>query len=590
MTQPSRFLRAALLFWLLGALLPGVARAQTGAVPAERQANNVAVITIRTGDKPIDSVVARSVARRIRAAEKGGADALVFDIDTPGGEVGAILDICTAIKESGVKNTVAWINSKALSGGAIISLACREIIVSDTVTWGDAMPIAAGPGGVAAMPDELKPKFLAPLISEVVDSARRRNQQGYVYDELLVQAILALDVQLWRVRHKTTGQEICITAAEYERIFGREPDFSNPRVPSLNPGQAHASRRPRPPAPGGSDPAMSVPAASPALAEVAGEATKTQNLPTTRPTFTADDRDKWELVEFVTDGSAPLTLKAPDMHALHLAANPDTRPIRSDDDLRAWFGAAHIKRLDPLWSEGLVQVMTSMWVRGVLIVILLIAVFLEMVSPSGLAGAVAALALALLLIPPYLMGLANWWEIVAIFAGLGLVLLEIFVLPGFGVAGISGMVLLFGGLLGTFIGGDQLFPTDAKGQSDMLYGLTTIILALGTASVGWWLIVRHFGSIPLLNKLVMKEGEDAHEGLLEAMAAPAPVAPVRAGDVGRVVTPLRPGGRAEFAGRVIDVVADSGYIDAGQLVRVEEASAFRILVSHAGPEGPEATA
>ncbi|MCC6286076.1 MAG: hypothetical protein IT439_12385 [Phycisphaerales bacterium] len=590
MTQPSRFLRAALLFWLLAALLPGVAGAQTGAVPAERQANNVAVITIRTGDKPIDSVVARSVARRIRAAEKGGADALVFDIDTPGGEVGAILDICTAIKESGVKNTVAWINSKALSGGAIISLACREIIVSDTVTWGDAMPIAAGPGGVAAMPDELKPKFLAPLISEVVDSARRRNQQGYVYDELLVQAILALDVQLWRVRHKTTGQEICITAAEYERIFGREPDYSNPRVPSLNPGQAHASRRPRPPAPGGSDPAMSVPAASPALAEVAGEATKTQNLPTTRPTITADDRDKWELVEFVTDGSAPLTLKAPDMHALHLAANPDTRPIRSDDDLRAWFGAAHIKRLDPLWSEGLVQVMTSMWVRGVLIVILLIAVFLEMVSPSGLAGAVAALALALLLIPPYLMGLANWWEIVAIFAGLGLVLLEIFVLPGFGVAGISGMVLLFGGLLGTFIGGDQLFPTDAKGQSDMLYGLTTIILALGTASVGWWLIVRHFGSIPLLNKLVMKEGEDAHEGLLEAMAAPAPAAPVRAGDVGRVVTPLRPGGRAEFAGRVIDVVADSGYIDAGQLVRVEEASAFRILVSHAGPEGPEATA
>lgn len=570
--------------------VPGFALAQGEAVPAERQANNVAIITIRTGDKPIDSVTARSVARRIRAAEAAGADAIVFDIDTPGGEVGAILDICTAIKESGVKNTVAWINAKALSGGAIISLACREIIVSDTVTWGDAMPIAAGPAGVSAMPEELKAKFLAPLIAEVVDSARRRNQQGYVYDELLVQAILALDVQLWRVRHKTTGQEICVTAQEYERMFGEEPDYSNPRVPSLNPGRAGSVGRARAQNQGGADPSMSVPIASPALADVAGEASKSQSLPTTRPTITGDDRGKWELVEFVTDGSAPLTLKSPDMHALDLAANPETRPIRSDDDLKAWFGAQNMRRLDPLWSEGLVQVMTSMWVRGVLIVILLIAVFLEMVSPSGLAGAVAALALALLLIPPYLMGLANWWEIVAIFSGLGLVLLEIFVLPGFGVAGISGMVLLFGGLLFTFVGGDRLFPTDSKSQSDMLYGLTTIILALGTASVGWWLIVRHFGSIPLLSKLVMKEGEDAHEGLLEAMAAPAPTTPVRAGDVGRVVSPLRPGGRAEFAGRVIDVVADSGYIDAGQMVRVEEASPFRILVSHVGSDAPGATA
>jgi membrane-bound serine protease (ClpP class) len=95
-------------------------------VPAERQADKVVAITI---EGPIDATTALSVRRRIALAEKGGANAIVIEINSPGGELGAVLEITNAIKASAISNTVAWVNPDAYSGGAIVALACREIVL-----------------------------------------------------------------------------------------------------------------------------------------------------------------------------------------------------------------------------------------------------------------------------------------------------------------------------------------------------------------------------------------------------------------------------------------------------------------------------
>lgn len=573
-------------------LLPCAAWAQPSpptagptSVPASRQANNVAIITLRTGDGPIDSVTAKSFIRRLQIAEKAGADAVVVEIDTPGGEIGAVLDICAAIKGSSIQNIVAWINTKAISGGAIIALACHEIVVADAATMGDALPIAISAGGLAQMPEQERAKFLVMLLTEVVDSARRRNQDGYKYDELLVQSILTTGVELWRVRNKTTGQEICITASEFRQIFGTEPVRSVPRVASMRAGSG-PPQLPVYPATGQGDTSTLTPAqqqdlaiqpAGPALSNVAKEASGNQNLPSKRPLITDDDRGEWELVEYVTDGTVPAAFTATDMRELGFAANP--QGISSDDGIKAWFGATNVRRLDPLWSEGLVQFMTANWVRGLLIIILLLALFTEMVAPNGLGGLVAAIAIGLLLVPPFLMGMANWWEVAAIVGGIALVGLEVFVFPGFGLPGIAGMILLFLGLLGTFIPdqGGGLFPTTKDQQQDMLYGLLTIFLAFATSGVGWWFIVRHFGTIPLLNRMILKDAE-ATDSMLGAMT-PVVGAIVKVGEVGRAATTLRPIGQAEFEKGLIDVVAENGYIDREQQVRVVEVGKFRIVVA-----------
>lgn len=576
------------------------------AVPAWRQADNVAVISIRTDDAAIDRNTARSFVRRLKIAEEQGADAIVIEIDTPGGEVNAVLDICHAIKTSSIKNSVAWINTRAISGGAVIALACREIVVHDAATMGDALPIAIGPGGIVDLPPAERAKMLVGLLAEVVHSARRKNENEgrYVYDESLVQSILTTGVELWWIRNKTTGEAMAVSAEEYRQLFGTQPPRSSPRVASVTPGQVADAPTLEPyPDPDlgatGSQPPADqgfIPA-SPKLqnltqdvsAELAGQE---QVYSTRRPSIQSLDPANWELVEYLTDGTVPVTLSAADLRELNLAANPMGQNINDLVDLQNWFAAKNIERLDPLWSESLVAFMTSLPVRFVLIVVFVLSLFVEMLTAgTGLAGGIAAVALGALLVPPFLTGMANWWEIGAIVLGIMLLLTEIFVIPGFGVAGIGGLVALFLGLLGTFIPdqGSGLFPESQQGRQDMLYGLLTIVLAIGTSGVGMYFLSKHFGTIPILKRMILDTpapGEDA-ESLLAAMGPKVSTAPVEVGSLGRTRTVCRPIGEAEFSGRIVDVSAETGFLPAEVEVRVVEVEGYRIVVAETSPQAPE---
>ncbi len=567
-------------------LLTSLAWAQDGAssssVPPSRQADNVAIITIDTGDGMIDSVTAKSFIRRLEIAEQSGADAFVVELNTPGGQVGAVLEICNAIKSSSIENSAAWINTQAYSGGAIIALACKDIITSDPATMGDALPIYVDPlKGLQTLPPLERGKLTIPLISEVIDSARRQNKTEYIYDEYLVQGIIT-GVELWWVQDNRNGLRIAINREEYGVIFGTEPVGSPPRLGSASPGQAPSiDHTPIPVPPGmqgvpGS--ATEIEAASPALGEIAGSAASQQEFASRRPSITASDRGQWTLIEKISDGSAPLLFREGDLRHYRFSVN-DT-PITTVEDVQAWFGASKVRTLDPLWSEGLVRFMTTIYVRGILIVLLLLAIFVAMVHPGLVVPeSVAVLALCALVIPPFLLGMANWWEIVAILAGIALIASEIFVFPGFGVSGIAGMVLLFGGLVGTFVPdqGSGLFPDSPSQQRDLLFGMLTVLLATTTAIAGMWFISRRFGTLPLFRHMVLKDPETSGELLLAMGESDALAA--RVGEEGVTLTALRPVGRVELDGRIVDATAEGGYIDADRPVRVVEVTAFGILVA-----------
>lgn len=574
-----------------------------GAVPAARQATNVAVITIKEPGG-ITQTTYQSVHRRLGLAERAGANAVVFEIDTPGGELGAVRGICNDIKASPIKNTVAWIRHDAYSGGAIIALACREIVVADPATLGDAIPIAIdqSTGKIRPIPETERQKLMAPLIAELVDSARRNG-----HDEMLVQGIAARGVELWRIRNNRTGQLMSVTRAEYRTVFGEEPpDGLRPRLasvalqpdapeaeplPERAPGQGRNSEATSQPLPS-DEPDRFIPA-SPTLEQVArNSATPEQSFASSRPVLTSADRGAWTLVEYISDGNGPLVLKREDMLHYSLAA----AGIQTDEELMAFFGARHLLRLEPSWSEGLVTFLTWVPIRGVLIVVFLLALFIEMTHPGlVLPGTIAAAALIGLLAPPMLINMANWWEVAAIVAGVGLVALEIFVLPGFGIFGMLGLLLLFGGIVGTFIPAGGVFPDTPGQRNDMLYGGVTVILAIATSGVLMWFISRHFASIPIFHRLILKDPAVVDEGgivgdeLLAAMADPS--GPVRKGMAGVALTPLRPAGRIELGGpggRIVDVVSDLGYIPAGARVRIVSVSDFRISVEPVDPGEPQA--
>jgi membrane-bound serine protease (ClpP class) len=606
-----------LVSWAAGSGLDTGTRQQVQApvvVPAERQADKVVAITI---EGPIDATTALSVRRRIALAEKGGANAIVIEINSPGGELGAVLEITNAIKASAISNTVAWVNPDAYSGGAIVALACREIVSSSPASMGDAFivtqTVVQGQNrmGLRGLTPDERTKLLPVLLADVTDSARRAG-----WDEYLVQAVCVDGIELWWVQDTRTGRKLAVNEAEFRMLFGRDPVRGKPALAGVTGGirtgppsesepqteepepesddtidrgaeqNASATEAPDQAAPADDADRGFVPA-SDSLRDVAQEFDSPERTDlrleraSQRPVLTPADAGYFQDLGYLTDGSSAIVMREDQLREYGFV----NTIIRTDEELKAYFGATDLIRLDESWSEKFVRFMTSGTVRGVLIVVFLIALFLEMVSPGlTVPGAIAATALVLLLAPPALIGMAGWWEIVAIGVGLVLIALEAFVVPGFGVFGVLGIVSLFGGLLGTFVPAGGSLSSPATQQS-LIEGAVVLLLSLVTAGVGIFLIGRQFDRLPILDRLVLKDrpaddSEDALQADLEMLRAAARDTPgLAVGMTGVTTTVLRPSGQAEFDGHLVDVVADLGIIDPGSPVRITRIEGIRIVVS-----------
>jgi membrane-bound serine protease (ClpP class) len=533
-------------------------------VPAYRAANKVAILTV---SGPIDRVTLASLERRMDRAVRDGADAIVIELDTPGGEVGATQDICHLLKTDAPPNTVAWVHPQAYSAGSIIALACREIVMSPNAFMGDASPIIIDPftGQLQPLPDAERAKIEQVILDEVKNSARRN-----YYDENLAQAFISVGIELWMLENVNTGERIFVDAQEYEVIFGDAPPQQFTPV-SVNPGPVRPLYTRYTPADG------SVPPQD--LPDTGAFGTQyTQELPSRRQRLTEEDRDDWRLLRQVIARDQILNLDNYDAQIYGLSQ----ATIANDAELAAFFGtdASNLTRYRGAWSEDLVRFLTSWWMRGLLMIIFLICLFIEMAAPGvGVFGTIALVALLILIGAPYLVGMAQWWDILLVVGGLILIGVEVFILPGLGVAGILGAACLLIGMLGTFMSGDITSITSAQGQRELVRGLLTTLTAVFAAGVGIWVLSKQFESIPLFRKITLQAELPSGEGqggILQAMSQPQQV--VQVGDLGVADTDLRPAGRALIDDRMVDVRSSGGYIDKGTPVRVTAVGRFAIEV------------
>ncbi|HVZ93652.1 MAG TPA: hypothetical protein VG797_03995, partial [Phycisphaerales bacterium] len=467
-----------------------------------------------------------------------------------------------------------------------------EIVVSPHATMGDAAPIQYSPlTGIVSLGQTERSKILSPLLAEIVDSAR---QNGY--DEKLVQALVSLGVELWMIEDKETGRRYCIDEAEYREIFGHAPSRGAPLIASGTTGVISNSPVPELPLPAtdatqapvgaeenGSGPAAPFQPASGAIdRNTIGEVDQALTAPSSRPMFSARDADRYKLVGYVTDGQALLTMKEREIKFLGFAHTT----IKDDQELKDYTGAQHLRRLDQNWSEYLVEYMTQggsgLVIRGLLIFVFLLAMFIELSVPGvGIAGVVALVALGGLIVPPMLIGAANWWAGASIIGGLVLIVLEIFVLPGVAVAGVIGVGLLLVGLIGLFAETGALFPGQKSGdRGDLAWAGSIVMLAVFVSGVGMYLFSKYTHRFPLAGRLVLADRQPTGDsiGLLEAMGPAKSEGPVKIGATGRTVTPLRPAGTADIDGKLIDVVAEFGFVGAGEPIRVVNVTPYRVGV------------
>jgi membrane-bound serine protease (ClpP class) len=157
-------------------------------------------------------------------------------------------------------------------------------------------------------------------------------------------------------------------------------------------------------------------------------------------------------------------------------------------------------------------------------------------------------------------------EVILLLAGLVSIAIEVFLLPGFGVAGILGIVLLGAAIVLAMLGSSPSWTDIA--QSLAVLG-ASLILTL-TVIVTWF---RHLPNSTRFRGLLLKEGLHSGEGYVSAVARNDLV-----GKDAVALTDLRPSGTVEIGGERIDVVTEGDYVRAGTTVRIVRAEGHRHVV------------
>ena len=601
--------------WLLTLVLAQIPAAQT-AIPAARKASVVCILPIQ-GE--MDSLTVSGLANRLEKAKSAGADAIVLQLDTPGGDLLATLELCRQIKSEYPPNTVAWIRPRAYSAGVITALACREIVVAPQSVLGDAAPISALPvAGLISLPAAERAKLEAPLLSEVTDSSRRSG-----HDERLARAFVCVGDELWLVEDATRGERYIVDVNEYKIVFGKEPIRLRGCAPSATPdapdesadvdqpqsamnGQApldaagvevggtaenssssaqpaeHThSAAPTPPLipfrtdalrqPANSDSTQAPPldASRVASQTLTGAGQRDQSLLPSRAPLTAADGPRLKVISQIDASDELLTLQANEAVALGLARCV----IANETELQNFFGAKKVFTIAAPWSEQLARVLTSWWMRTLLVAILVICFFGEMSAPGlGMFGFTGVACVALLAGGSFLAGLSQWWPSIAILAGLLLIAAEILFLQGTFISGALGVLAFTGGVIGLFVVAD---PTPESSAKQAFLGMASLVTAVGAAGIVAWLLG------PRLQIMSPWQAAVLHATLGEMPSqSPATLTLAKVDTLARAVTDLRPVGKIEIDGVRFDARSEGAWISLGANVRILRLEGNEIIVEH----------
>ncbi len=241
--------------------------------------------------------------------------------------------------------------------------------------------------------------------------------------------------------------------------------------------------------------------------------------------------------------------------------------------------------LETSWSEEMVRWLNSPAVMAVLVMLALLGVYIEFNTPGvGLPGLVAVICFTIIIGSKYLHGMANWVEVALFVIGIILLLIEIFVLPGFGIAGFSGILCILVGLFGMLVKNppDRLpWPQDVPAWNDFTWGVVGLTSGFLGFVVLAWFLTKYLPKFQFLSGLILVPTAAKIGSEFEvSMTAPAEGKPtiVSIGDVGEVVSTLRPTGKAKFGDAIVDVVAEADFLDKGTEIEIIEIHGNRVVV------------
>ncbi len=462
--------------------------------------------------------MAAAVRRKIIKCKGDGAELVIFDMDTLGGRTDAMSDITRLITEdlAGIYS-VAYIKPKAMSAGAVISLACDEIVMAPGSKTGDAMPILISPeGGLVPVPEAEREKFESYGRAEIRVIAKHNG-----YNVPLCEAMVTRTVEVWKIQNPETAEVRFVDASDPKHnVIGAPGDELHRSAPS-------------------------------------GEGL-------------------WEYVSTIDSAKKLLTMD--DEEALALGF---TRHVFKDmDALKKHFNVVEKPRLlGDRWSERTVGFLSHPAVLGFLMFVAMLCGFIEMNSPGfGIAGGVAILCAALVVGIQLYSGTANFVEVALVVLGLILLGIEIFVTPGFGALGVTGILCCLVGVLAMFMpNAIDEWPVPKTALDRELFGdsVFALVSAFIAAAIGAVVLARYLPDVPLAGRLVLKPPKPATG---PPVPESAEILAIREGHSGTVVQTCRPVGKVRVDGVLCDAIADGAFLEAGTTVVVLRNEGNRVVI------------
>lgn len=228
---------------------------------------------------------------------------------------------------------------------------------------------------------------------------------------------------------------------------------------------------------------------------------------------------------------------------------------------------ARVISVSPNWAESVVRFLTNPLVSPLLLSLGILGLVFEIKTGSfGLGGLVSLTSLGLFFGSSLLVGLAGWEEILLLGLGALALAVEIFVLPGFGAAGVLGLVSLTAAVMLAMVGTS---PTTADLTQAFLVLFASLAITVAVA-YAW---IRHLPNSGRFSGLFLRGGAAQSDGYIAALPRADLV-----GLEGIAVTDLRPAGTAQVAGERVDVVTEGEYVPQGGAVRVVRSEGYRHVV------------
>ena len=482
----------------------------------ERSRNTVYYIPQFSEFESISDGEMRFFRKTLERAAENRARAVILELDTPGGSVETAFKYLSIMEKSSVP-IIVYLNPNGISAGMIIALGADRVAISANGLIGDAMPIQMGLDGAKPVTDPGKkaPEKSAPAGKKPAVKPQPSPVTEPAPVPPMLQDILE---ELRNIRKDSPNrmgkEDEALVKQKFLTVFFK-------------------------------------------MLQVLAEK---NNRPVNVVRAMADPYVELDKVKdgFEHKKRSPLTLSAREAKTLgvvdYVAVN------RSDLLQQLGLQNAEVVEVKRTATEQLGAFLATPAIAGLLLVIGLLGIFVEVKTPGfGVPGVLGISALTLFFLGHIASGASDWGPMVVFFVGLVLIALEIFVIPGFGLVGIMGLLCVLVSFFWAF------------GFENIQTALRVITLSLTVAITLMILLAIYvLPKTPLFRKVSLETSLNTGDGKAPAESV--------AGQSGIALTPLRPSGVVKIGAKRFDAVSEGDFIEINTPVEVLSDNGFQLVV------------